>query len=711
MKKINFIENEALDKKFNTKLFNEIVNFVITTTDIDSYNAINQISEKFVWFKKEVEDNIQDKYEIEYLGELLERFEEKIGANIENLRAIAIAIGCIKDLINGNMIIGTQLIDFIAKIKEKAENDIYLKGALLLYDKNKFETYINELIKIDYKNTEDIIFIFSLFEEKADIFEKLKPKLIELLGKRRTISPINNIKTYAWVINNIYKLINTKRRKDIELLKALCVIPTKLLKEESNEYKILIENSYNKEEIAYLNYAILFYSSIPKTVRLGNSIVEEKIVTKFCKTIINDDKEYNLSMYELIKELIEKYRVFDIKYAKNQNLKETLLKYEKINIVNPITFMNFYDIFNQNIFAFNILDKKWDILAKNMNIENYRKLFDNYIQYGNIEKNTLQRCISKYEELTQISYIDSFLNYDFRRENLFKKLVDNNIISLIKFYESIEDNMENDYLDLEHLKRYVNRIDSKKSFLFLQYIIEEKNYPINKIEKFEFNLKDLYKNNRYGGGFDSELDFKKQFLNLEERKKLLLWLDNYMFKMYPSDYIRFVIAYLKSDDVLELVSKKKLREVYFLLIENENEILENKELRKIYLTQEELQKIENKEQEEKEKKIRQELLERQEKILNQFNNIPKSRFKELKNFCDTYKWIEEEWNICSNIVKHYIKNNIQKFLVDDEQSIELMKLLTLLMAKNVITINEVKQYVIDYLKEGDTSDGKFIRAC
>ena len=118
MEQVNFIENEAFSKKINIDLFNEIINFVITTSNIRDYKNVKQIKNNCAWFKQEMQDNIQEKYEIKYLGELLERYKQKIGDSIENVRAIAVAIGYSKNLITENMIIGSQLVDFISKVKK-----------------------------------------------------------------------------------------------------------------------------------------------------------------------------------------------------------------------------------------------------------------------------------------------------------------------------------------------------------------------------------------------------------------------------------------------------------------------------------------------------------------------------------------------------------------------------------------------------------------
>ena len=712
MEQVNFIENEAFSKKINIDLFNEIINFVITTSNIRDYKNVKQIKNNCAWFKQEMQDNIQEKYEIKYLGELLERYKQKIGDSIENVRAIAVAIGYSKNLITENMIIGSQLVDFISKVKKMAKTDIYLKGALFLYDKEKYKSYKDELLNMKYENTEDIIYTFMIFENKEEIFENLKTQLIQLLGRYKTMSPIHNVKAYAWIIDNLYHLTSKKRTKDLQFLKALCVMLTKLIKEESNEYRILIENSYTYEEIAYLNYAILFYSHIPKTVRIGNSIVEEKIVTRFCKVILNADKEYDQTMYELIKGLIYKYRNFDIRYADNENLKEALLKYEKINIRNPVTFMNLYEIFRGEVFSYNILDSNWDILAKNMDMKQYENLFDNYIykKYAELEIDILKKCIKKYEELTATSYIDTFSKYEYDREEIFNILVDKGIISLIEYYESSGDTDKTEYLELRYLKDYVSGIQTRNAFLFLKYILEDKQYQIDKIEKFNFNLKNLYGSRSYYRYRGAELYIDKPFLSLDEKKKLFFWLDNYMFKVHPADYLEFIESILRNDIALKLFTKDQLREIYFILVENDKGLAKNEGLREKYLTSEELQDIRKKEQKEQEEQRKKERLEMEEKIQLEFDILDKKIIKNFNDFCHEYKWYKDEWEICAKIVKDYIENNVSSFSITNEEFIEFMKLLLLLIEKKIISVEEFKQYITKYLKEREKDNGKSIRA-
>ena len=135
---------KVYEKIFNIELFNSIVTFVMFTTDKDKNKLLRFLEENHIWFKAKYKNNVIEKYQFKYLGELLERYEEKIGTNIEDIRAITLALAYSKELITQQMIIGNQEINFIKNIEKMAKNDIYLKAALYLYViKNIMECYKN----------------------------------------------------------------------------------------------------------------------------------------------------------------------------------------------------------------------------------------------------------------------------------------------------------------------------------------------------------------------------------------------------------------------------------------------------------------------------------------------------------------------------------------------------------------------------------------
>lgn len=693
---IEFVETEAFEKNVNVELCNELINFIAETSSNDSHITLENIKEKCIWFKKKDMIEINNICEIEYLGELLERYEEKIGNDITNIRAISLALGYAKDLVTSNMIIGTQLVDFINKIKNMASNDIYLQAALYLYDNKKYIKYEKELLNRKYTNTEEAIFVLALFDDIKGAFDILKEQIISLLGKNKTISAINNIKLYAWTINRLYNIIKKDRKKDIEILKTLILVPTKQIKEEDNIYKTLFENCYKKEEIAYLNYGLLYYTKIPKTVRLGNSITEERIAINLCKTIMNSSNTQHQAIYRLIDDMLKEYRNFNIKCGGKEGLKEAIEN--EINIINPITLFEFYKTFNTNTFAFDILDEKWDILAQKMEDSDYKKLFDNLIDYHNFNKEKLEKCIEKYNTLTNTLYLESFFSFEYERKSIFEQLVNKNIISLKKYYETYEQQKEAENKNIEHLKRYVSGIHHKNAFLFLKYILEDRKYKIKNIDEFGFNLRNLYNNRRYSYE-ENIIGIHKDFLSKEEKQKLLFWLDNYVFKVYPEDYIEFIKDILKEDSIEDIVSKQQLREIYFTLIQIDEKIEKDKELRNKYLTQTELQNIIDKENQEKERQKIEEYKKKQEEITSKFNKLPKQSFKELNSFCYEYKWIDEEWKICNEIVKQYLYKNIETLKVNENEIIEFMELFKLLLNRKVINIKEFKEYIQRYMKE------------
>ena len=334
-------EYEVYKKAINISLFNRIIAFIhSTTTSKRESNVYDEISKKCIWNKCINDEAIKEVYQFQYFGELLERYEERIGNDIRDIRAIALALGYATNFVESDMIVGTQLIDFINKIKNLSINDIYLKAALYLYDSTKFYIYGEELLNKEYKDTAEIIFAMSIFYERIeDFFKNNRQQIIDLLGKSRNMPVIGNAKVYAWLIENLYPLINKDRKKDITLLKSLIKLPTGFQKEDTSIYKEMIKNNYSKKEISYLNYLILYYSPVPKSVQ-RYSIVEEKIAANLCETLINSKETHDENIYELIRKLLRKYCTYQIKCYGYTGIKQVLEK--KTNIVNPITFAELY---------------------------------------------------------------------------------------------------------------------------------------------------------------------------------------------------------------------------------------------------------------------------------------------------------------------------------------------------------------------------------
>ena len=620
------------------------------------------------------------------------------------------ALGYAKELVTNNMIVGTQLVDFITKIKSMAEDDLYLKGSLYLYDADKYAQYGKEFLDKKYANTEELFFVLSLFDNVEKAFDNLKNQIIILLGKDRTISAINNIKLYAWIINSLYSVLKGYKKKDAMLLKKMIIIPTKQIKQDSDVYKVLYENGYTKEEIAYLNYGLLYFSEIPNTVELYNSsITEERIAVNFCITILHKNSQQPQILYDMVKWIIKKYRKFDIRLEGDEGLLENIR--DKINIIDPITFFNFRRIFPNRLFSFNILEEKWDVLAQKMEKDEYKTLFNDFIEQNNFDRTILEKCIERYNKLANTSYLESFHIPNNGRTSIFNQLVDKDLISLREYYEEYEKQRSlGNNVSINHLKSYVNKIQSRNAYNFLKYILEERGYSIEETDKMGFNISTLYENYR-SYYYVSKIDIKRSFLSKEESKKLFLWLDNYIFTVEPEDYIHFIKDALRSDFVSEVVPKEELRAVYLMLIKIDKEYEKNQQLREKYLTKKELQDIIDRENKEKERQKMIKLQEKKNELIADFFKVPKASLKDIYGFCDGKQYDDETWNICKKIVKGYLDKNIENFEISEGNIIGFFRILELFIRQKELTLDEVKGYINRYMDMEEYNYGIFKRAC
>ena len=458
--KINM--TKAYENIINISLFNNIVSFIRqTSNEVMNPSIFDNIEERVIWYKKLAVNNIQQEYGFKYFGELLERYEQRIGEDIKDIRAIALALAYLRKFVTSEMIIGSQLTDFIKKIEEKSKDDIYLKGALYIFDKELYKKEFEDVIYTQFDKTEDIIFAWSLFYDLKEGFVFLETELKSLLGKDKTIDVTQNYAIYNWIIPVMYYNLKGTRNQDRELFKAIYAIPSEYVSEGTKNYNILKDYGYSKEEISFLNYISIFYSYYPKTVRIGKSIIEEKIAVNFCTTFLNSNNLYSKDIYDLVIEAISNYRHFDIKCYEKKDIMDLLL--QNVNIKIPEIFLLFYEAFEGKVFSFDIMDNKWDIVSRELKPHMYRRLFDNYLLGGDFSSEEIKDRIKKYNEITKTSYIAGFYEYHYGRIDVFSKLVDKDIISLEKMFKKFqrhnkrlkEDETYKNKMDIEHLKDYI----------------------------------------------------------------------------------------------------------------------------------------------------------------------------------------------------------------------------------------------------------------
>ena len=136
-------ELKAYEAKINLPLFNAVAVFVMDTAEAGPMQRAGLYERcPFLYLQ---DSAFQEKYGFLYLGELLERYEERFGMAVQDLRAIALALGYTRDLQAKEMFVGSQKEDFLRKVRQNAEKDIYLAGALYLLEEGRDNASEREL--------------------------------------------------------------------------------------------------------------------------------------------------------------------------------------------------------------------------------------------------------------------------------------------------------------------------------------------------------------------------------------------------------------------------------------------------------------------------------------------------------------------------------------------------------------------------------------
>lgn len=292
-------EMNAFSGKINLTLLNDIVEFVVETA-ATPYQLQKKLYAQCPFLMSEKKNGaFQEKYRFLYLGELLERYEQRFGMPIQDRRAIALALGYTKEIATDDMFVGNQRDVFIQSIRQYVNLDVYLTGAmyLLAVDVDDREGLEKILLKMQFKSTEDIIFVVSLFPDFKDALSNYKSSILRLFGSERSISTLGNMQCFNWLITRLQPIIKSMRSKECGILRALCALPTAYIKKDNKHYEFLSKNGYSPLEIAYANTLAVLSQTADKVLH-PNSIATEKIVVELFQQVFDYEKALDTKVYE-----------------------------------------------------------------------------------------------------------------------------------------------------------------------------------------------------------------------------------------------------------------------------------------------------------------------------------------------------------------------------------------------------------------------------
>ena len=155
-------------RAIDLELYHAFAELVVQTSlDDTARRTYRQTRAMQIW---QVETDVSgyfEPYHLRYPGEVLERFEEKLGNDVRVLRALALALGNTCAIQSDNMFVGNQRGAFLQKLRRSAGEDVYLQGALYLLETDAAQRHalLEKLAERECTRTEEALFVLSLFSE------------------------------------------------------------------------------------------------------------------------------------------------------------------------------------------------------------------------------------------------------------------------------------------------------------------------------------------------------------------------------------------------------------------------------------------------------------------------------------------------------------------------------------------------------------------
>ena len=297
-------EMQALSQKINLELFNNLLSYILETAQASNEQRMGVSRSCLLSSSSYDPGAVQQQTGFLYLGELLERYEERYGMPVMDLRAIALALAYAADHLMDNMFVGCQKDDFLEKVKAAATNDIFLSGALYMLDEDTL-SWEKALWDNEYTSTEELMFALSIFPDFSEAFIHFKPQLQKLLGKGRTVPVIGNTKLLDWFAVRLIPELKQYRGKDMSLFRAICAQPRSFVKPGSKQYGVLIENGYTALDIAYTNMMAVESQEAPGVLD-RYSIVTEKIAVQLFREVLPCEEPFSQDAYSQLRELYKR---------------------------------------------------------------------------------------------------------------------------------------------------------------------------------------------------------------------------------------------------------------------------------------------------------------------------------------------------------------------------------------------------------------------
>jgi len=698
-------EINALEKRVNLTLFQGLMAFVMDTTKANGAQVL-AIRERCIFpFSSKDNGEFQKKYGFMYLGELLERYEERFGTALPDIRAIALALGYTKDLTPDDMFVGTQRLSFLKKVQRAAAGDIYLTGALYLLCEGQSGAgeYGTALRQAQYEGTEDILFAMSLFPDTEECFLHFKPLLLQLVGQKRSIPVFGNMKLFVWLISRIRPLIKKIRTKDMALFRTLCALPVSFVKQGDKHYELLSRVGYTPLEIAYANMMSIWLA--PAADRLSwNSIVTEKILVNLFKEVFRTETPLARNVYDQLAAWLKEYKTFPVKCYGQGKLLAALDSGEKIRNLETFLWFTAYAPLSHGAFqGFDILDPRWDGLTAAMGFRRYIGLFETFLN-DELSTEEVKARIARFNLLTGRDYIE----YGAERShwNCFGLLVRKDVIDPWQVFQ--------DSLDangtavkpkmLNHIGNYLRDMNTIQAFHFYESFLPK--YGFQGLKTY-FDNGHLFRNSvalcssyfRKELGSPVELKLEQEYLDDDMRRLLVYWLSEYFWEFETEYYLPLIAEILDKEAVAGLFPHEEQRFLFDLAMAHPSLVKNSAaRLKERYLTAEEKESERTKQEALKQERERQERLALEKEVLDTFAEMADGTMAALLKFAEKYQRESEKREVAETAIYEYLLRMEYERTMDESEYASLLKLCARFVGKKKMRFAEA-QRLITMIKE------------
>ena len=620
----------AYQKVIDLTLYHAFAELIVQMAQDDEVRILYRQQEvRQIWQRDQNVSGYFETYSLRYPGEVLERFEEKLGTDMRILRALALALGYTRQCQADTMFVGNQRNDFIQKLRRTAGTDVYLQGALYLLetDAPQRRARLDELAAREYARTEEALFVLSLFDDPEAGYQAMRPQLTRLFGPDRTLSLEWDFGVLEWFIRFYAEEAKRYRGKTDLVVRTLLKLPYMNMKPDSREFSVLHTAGYSMEEITMANSLAVWADRIPDRLS-SKGIVAEKIAVACVRMLLNGPDGQPEEIYAYISWLFQVYKKFEVRYEGYQDLWAAIQTGLAPTAPQTILWMN-QTIKRQFPYRFDVFDPRYDILANELSNEEYAELFTVQMLRSRAAI-PLRRWLTRYQALTGVEYIEYFNKRHWLTLRSFVLLVERKEINLWQFFEQHKGDGARAH-PLELLEEYALKISSWRCFRFAQKLFSQ--YTFSQLQEifgdnFYFHQKFVKKESYYNKKVQS-FSMVRPFLTAEQHRQLYDWIDASLFQTEPEYYDSFVLCALKAPVIQRIYDKPLLASVLRQLLTHDAcNGYEVNQLKERFYSKEEMEAdrkaTAEQEEQEKERQWQQQVMKCQEKLASCYNGSAES---------------------------------------------------------------------------------------